>query len=395
MTRIILNTGKGGVGKTSVAAATALLCAERGYNTLIMSTDIAHSLADSFDLPLGAEPTQIAPRLWGQESDVFHNVQRHWGTIQAYMKTVFKWRGLDEIMSEELTVLPGMDELASLIWIAEHHAKGEYDVIIIDAAPTGETLRLLALPEAAKWWVEKIFPVQKRIVQLAGPAIRRMTGMPMPDQAVFRSGEELLRKLERMHGLLTDPEVTSVRLVVNLEKMVIKEAQRAFTYFHLYGYPTDLVVCNRVLPDDPGEYFAQWHKTQQRHWPLLNEAFAPVPVRPVPFFDHEVVGLDCLREVGAALFGDIDPTHHFYTGRPYTVRKENGGFVLSLELPFTTKEDVRLTRQADELVLQVGSFRRNLVLPHILLDLPTTGAKFSDETLNITFGPTTNGSAGG
>lgn len=387
MARIIVYTGKGGVGKTSVAAATALLCAERGYRTVVISTDIAHSLADAFDLPLTAEPTPIAPNLWGQESEVFHNVRKYWGTVQAYVKSVFQWRGLDEVLAEEMTILPGMDELASLLWIAEHHDRGEYDVIVVDAAPTGETLRLLSLPDAGRWWLEKIFPIERRIAQVAGPIVRRVVGMPMPDDSVFAAGEELFHKLEHMHELLSDPDRTSIRVVLNLEKMVIKEAQRSFTYFHLYGYATDLVVCNRVLPTDAGPYFAAWHEAQRRYRPLVEEAFAPVPVRAAPFFGREVVGLERLRELGRAVFDRDDPTTLFYRGRPYQVRREHGGFVLSLELPFTSKEDVHITRHADELVLQVGAWRRNLILPRALVDAPTTGAKFDDHTLHIRFGP--------
>jgi len=395
MARIILYTGKGGVGKTSVAAATALLCAERGYRTIIVSTDIAHSLADSFDLPLGPEPTVIAPNLWGQESEVYYNARKYWGTIQAYVASIFQWRGLDSVMAEEMTVLPGMDELASLLWIAEHHDAGLYDVIIVDAAPTGETLRLLSLPEAGKWWLEKIYPIERRIAQLAGPLVQRTIGMPMPSQEVFTAGEQLFSRLEHMRDLLSDPDLTSLRVVLNLEKMVIKEAQRSFTYFHLYGYPSDLVVCNRVLPAGSGAYFADWYEAQRRYWPLVEESFAPVPVKTAPFFDHEVVGLEMLRELAAALFGDEDPTEFHYRGRPYAVRREDGGYILSLDLPFTSKEEVHLTRHADELIVRVGDWRRNVILPRVLIDAPTRGASFEGRTLNIHFGAAPGVTTGG
>lgn len=395
MARIIVCTGKGGVGKTSVAAATGLLCAQLGHKTLVISTDAAHSLADSFDRPLGPEPTAIGPRLWGQESDVYHNVRRYWGTIQSYIASVFQWRGLDEILAEEMTVLPGMDELASLLWIAEHHDRGDFDVIVVDAAPTGETLRLLSLPEAGRWWLEKIFPVERRMVQVAGPLVRRVTGMPMPGDEVFDAGEELFHRLEHMHELLADPELSSIRVVLTLEKMVIKEAQRSFTYFNLYGYPTDLVVCNRLLPPDAGPYFAAWHDAQRRYWPMVEEAFAPVPVRTVPFFDREVVGVDMLRWLGRALFAGDDPTRFYHRGRPYEVRRVDGRFILSLELPFASKEEVRLTRHADELVIDVGTWRRNLILPRVLVDAPTTRARFQDHTLVIEFGTRERSKSGG
>jgi arsenite-transporting ATPase len=394
MSRIIVYTGKGGVGKTSVAAATGLLAAERGYRTIVLSTDAAHSLADSFDVPLGPEPTLVGPNLWGQESEVSYNIEKYWGTIQSYVSSVFQWRGLNEVMAEEMSVLPGMDELASLLWIAEHHDKGAYDVIVVDAAPTGETLRLLSLPEVGKWWIEKIYPIQRRIAQVTGPIVGRVIGMPMPGDAVYKAGEQLFGRLEHMHELLADPELTSIRLVLNLEKMVIKEAQRAFTYFNLYGYPTDLVICNRVVPDDAGPYFEAWRQAQARYWPEVQADFDPIPIRRAPFFEHEVVGMPMLRELGAAVFEGEDPTAFYYRGHPYSVRREDGAFVLSLELPFTSKEEVRLHRNGDELVVQVGWWRRNLILPRALVDLPTSGAGFDDHVLKVRFAAEPHSQAG-
>jgi arsenite-transporting ATPase len=385
MARIIVYTGKGGVGKTSVAAATGLLAAERGYRTIVLSTDAAHSLADSFDVPLGPEPTLVGPNLWGQESEVSHNIEKYWGTIQSYVSSVFQWRGLNEVMAEEMSVLPGMDELASLLWIAEHHDKGAYDVIVVDAAPTGETLRLLSLPEVGKWWIEKIYPIQRRIAQVTGPIVGRVLGMPMPSDAVYTMGEQLFGRLEHMHELLADPELTSIRLVLNLEKMVIKEAQRAFTYFNLYGYPTDLVICNRIVPDNAGPYFEAWRQAQARYWPEVQADFDPIPIRRAPFFEREVVGMPMLRELGAAVFEGEDPTAFYYRGHPYSVRREDGAFVLTLELPFTSKDEVRLHRNGDELVVQVGWWRRNLILPRALVDLPTSGAGFDDHVLKVRF----------
>ena len=389
MTRILVYTGKGGVGKTSVAAATALACADRGYRTIVMSTDIAHSLGDAFDRELGPEPVEIVPRLWAQESDVFFNVARYWGRIQEYAASVLRWRGLDDVMAEEMTVLPGMDEVGSLLWIADHHDSGDYDVVVVDAAPTGETLRLLSLPEAARWWMEKVEPIGRRISKLTGPLIRRVVGMPMPGDDVFNAGEELFARLEHMHSLLTDHAKTSVRVVLTLEQVVIKEAQRSFTYFHLYGYPTDLVVANRVLPDDVGAYFRGWYEAQQRYGPLVENTFHPIPVKKVPFFDREMVGVDLLRELAASLYGTEDPTAFFYRGRPYEVARDNGGFLVSVDLPFTEKDKIHLSRHADELVIDLGTWRRTLVLPRILVDAPTEGARFDDGTLKIRFGTPT------
>jgi arsenite-transporting ATPase len=385
MARIIVYTGKGGVGKTSVAAATALLAAERGYRTIVISTDAAHSLADSFDMELGAEPTQVAANLWGQESEVSHNIAKYWGAIQAYVSSVFQWRGLNEVMAEEMSVLPGMDELANLLWIAEHHDRGAYDVIVVDAAPTGETLRLLSLPEAGKWWIEKIYPLQRKIAQVASPIVGRIVGMPTPSDEVFKAGEQLFGRLEHMHDLLADPKLTSIRLVLTLEKMVIKEAQRAFTYFHLYGYSTDLVVCNRVVPDDAGPYFEEWRRAQARYWPEVQADFEPIPIRRAPFFEREVMGMAMLRELGSAVFHGEDPTAFFYRGEPYRIRREDGEFILSLELPFVSRDEVRLQRNGDELNLQVGWWRRNLILPRALVGLPTAGAGFEDHVLKVRF----------
>ena len=385
MPRILLYTGKGGVGKTSVAAASAVLAAERGYRTIVLSTDIAHSLADALDIPLGPEPRRIAPNLDAQEPDVFFNVQRYWRTIQAYVATLFSWHGLDEVMAEEMTILPGMDELGSLLWIADHLESDDYDVIVVDAAPTGETLRLLSLPEASRWWVERIAPIGRRVTKFGGPLIQKVIGVPMPDTTVFEAAERLLGRLERVHALLADPDLSSVRIVLNLEKMSIAEAERSFTYFHLYGYPSDLVVVNRVIPENVGGYFEPLRQAQQGYLPGVVQDFAPVPVRTVPWFDREMVGIDLLRELGRSLFGEDDPTTIYYRGRPYSVKRENGGYALALELPFTTREEVTLARHGDELVLGVGTWRRTLVLPRALVDAPTTGARMENNTLKVQF----------
>jgi arsenite/tail-anchored protein-transporting ATPase len=385
MVRILVYTGKGGVGKTSVAAATAILCAARGYRTIVLSTDIAHSLADAFDIPLGAEPSELAPNLWAQEPDVYYNIARYWRTIQNYVAELFAWHGLDEVLAEEMSVLPGMDELGNLLWIADHVDQQKFDVIVVDAAPTGETLRLLSLPEASRWWVERIAPIGRRVSRLGGPVIQRMLGVPMPREDVFKAAERLLKRLDRLHKLLADPDSATVRVVLALEKLSIAEAQRSFTYFHLFGYPSDLIVANRVLPPDVDGYFGRLRDIQQKYLPVVEQEFGPVPVRTVPYFDREMVGIERLREVGEALFGDGDPTEILYRGRPYEVLHDDGSYLLKLELPFTSREEVRLSRTGEELVLHVGSWRRSLVLPRVLLDAPTRGAKMEGSTLKIRF----------
>ena len=384
-TRILVYTGKGGVGKTSVAAATALMTARLGKRTIVLSTDIAHSLADAFGVPLGPEPSEIAPNLWGQEPDVYHNIGRYWKTIQAYMAELFSWRGLDAVMAEEMTVLPGMDELGNLLWIADHVESRKYDVIVVDAAPTGETLRLLSLPEASRWWLDRIAPIGRRVSRVGRPVLERMIGVPLPRDEVFAAAERLLQRLEQVHRLMADPERSSIRIVLGLEKLSIAEAQRSFTYFHLFGYPSDLVVCNRVLPPDVGGYFKGLRTVQQSYLPGVERDFAPVPVRTVPYFDREMLGIDGLAELGTALFGDDDPMAFFYRGRPYQVRTEDGATFLDVALPFTSRDEVGVSRSGDELTLQVGSWRRTLVLPRALIDVPTKGAKMDDGILRIEF----------
>jgi arsenite-transporting ATPase len=395
LTNILLYTGKGGVGKTSVAAATAVLAAKRGVRTLVVSTDIAHSLADALDTPVGPEPREIAPNLWAHEPDVFFNISKYWRTIQSYFSSLFSWGGLDEVMAEEMTVLPGMDELGNLLWIGDHVDKGDYDLIVVDAAPTGETVRLLSLPEASRWWIEKIAPIGRRVQRLGGPVLRRIVGVPLPSEDVYESAEQLLARLKYVHDLLANPDRSSVRLVLNLERVSIQEAQRSFTYFHLYGFPTDLIVANRVMPLAAGSYFDAWREAQARYLPMVQEQFAPVPVRTIPFFDKEMVGLERLEELGTALFGDTNPAEFLYRGSPYSVKREDGGYTLSLELPFASKDEISLSRSADELLLQVGAWRRNLVLPRLLMDAPTTGARMEDRVLKVRFAEPVRRTAGG
>ncbi len=395
MTRILLYTGKGGVGKTSIAAATAVLCARRGLRTLVVSTDIAHSLADALDTPVGPTPRLIEPNLWAHEPDVFFNISKYWRTISSYFSSLFSWGGLDEVMAEEMTVLPGMDELGNLLWIGDHVDKAEYDLIVVDAAPTGETVRLLSLPEASRWWIEKIAPIGRRVQKLGGPVLRRIVGVPLPNDEVYESAELLLERLRYVHDLLADPDRSSVRLVLNLERVSIQEAQRSFTYFHMYGFPTDLIVANRVLPVASGAYFDAWREAQARYLPLVEQQFAPVPVRTVPFFDKEMVGVDRLAELGQALFGDSDPQEFLYRGRPYSISRDASGYTLALELPFATREDVTLSRSGDELVLQVGTWRRNLVLPRLLLNAPTQGARMDDRVLKVRFAEPPRAMTGG
>lgn len=384
--RVMLYTGKGGVGKTTISAATAVRCAQLGHRTVVLSTDLAHSLADSFDTRLGPEPQVLAENLWAQESDIYYNLDRYWNTVQRWINALFAWRGVGGLVAEELAVLPGMDELANLLWIDTHKKSGKFDVIIVDCAPTGETLRLLSFPEIARWWVEKLLPVHRRMASFLRPVMRTWIGMPLPDDAVYDSVQELFVQLDDMHATLVDPDTTTVRLVLNPEKMVIKEAQRTYTYLNLFGYPSDLVICNRVLPDAVKDvYFAEWRDSQALYLQQVKENFAPLPIVEVPLFGREIVGLDSLSELARALYGERDPTEILYRGRTQITEPGDGEFLLKLHLPFTSKGDVHLLTSGDELVVHVGRHKRNVILPRALVGLPTRGARFEGDTLTIRF----------
>jgi arsenite/tail-anchored protein-transporting ATPase len=384
--RIILYTGKGGVGKTSVAAATALRCAELGYKTIVISTDPAHSLADSLDMTIGAAPVEIAPNLWGQEVDIYHEIKNHWGTLQKYLLSLLSWRGMDDVVAEEMSVFPGMEELASLVLITRYARAGAYDVIIVDAAPTGETLRLLSFPEVSSWWLRNMFPMQRRVYQVVRPVVRPFTDMPLPGDDVVNTVKDFLEELDDMHTLLSDRDVASIRLVLNPEKMVVKETQRTFTYLNLYGYGVDLVVCNRMLPATiTDEYFANWKGIQEKYYQLVEEAFTPLPIETVPWFDQEVVGKDMLRLMAKRLFGDSDPSKIMFKGRAHTIEKDSEGYILTVPLPFAEKEQLELVRAGEDLFARVGSQRRNIMLPRALLGLEVAGAKFENGVLRVRF----------
>jgi arsenite-transporting ATPase len=388
--RILLYTGKGGVGKTSVSAATAVRCAALGYRTIVLSTDAAHSLADSFDQPLGPEPTLIAPNLWGMEIDLLYQMDKYWGKVREYLAAVFAWRGMDDLVAEETSVLPGMEELASLMQITHLNDSGEYDVIIVDCAPTGATLQLLAFPEMARWYLQKIFPIERKAMQLARPLLKAVMDVPLPDDELFDTIAILLRQLDHMHGLLTDHTRASARLVLNPEKMVIKEAQRAYTYLNLYGYSTDAIACNRMIPGLVTDgYFAAWKETQGRYHHLVEETFTPLPILDVPMFDHEVVGLEMLQKMALAIFGDKDPAQLFFVGKSQEIIKDGDRYLLSLPLPLVDRSQIQLTKAAqDELVIHIGNWKRNLLLPRALTGLEVAGAHYETDRLVVTFKPT-------
>jgi arsenite-transporting ATPase len=384
--RIVLYTGKGGVGKTTVAAATALSCAERGYRTLAISTDAAHSLSDSFDIAAGRTPTIIADKLWAQETDLSSTVNEQWSTIQQWVSTLLAWRGLREIVADEMAFLPGMEELSNLLYIVNYAESGDYDVIVVDSAPTGETLRLLSFPEVLNWWMKRLFPVERQVAKAVRPVLKPLLNLPIPDEEVMESIQQLFPQINKMRSLLTDPEVNSIRLVVNPEKMVIKQTQRTFTYLNLYGYSTDLVICNRLIPDSVTDhYFDYWKTNQVQYYKEIEERFAPLPILSLPLLEQEVVGLDMLRKTASALYGDRDPTEIFYRGKAHNFDKDGGEYVLSFDFPYTRKEEISLIRNSDEIVIQVGAYRRNIVLPRAIVNLPVKEAKLENKKLVIRF----------
>ncbi len=385
--RIIVHTGKGGVGKTSISAATALRCSEMGLRTIVISTDTAHSLGDSLDQEIGPEPIELRQNLWAQEVDARYSMDKYWGAFQKYMVALFTSRGVKDIVAEEVTILPGLEEGAHLLWINKYVQEGNYDVLIVDAAPTAETLRLLSLPDVTRWWFERILTLTKGAARILRPFAKPLMGADLPDKNAFEQVESLFKTLDHVRVLLTDPALSSLRLVVNPEKMVIKETQRTYTYLNLYGYATDAVICNRILPDavtDP--YFAQWKDLQKKNIELIGEAFGELPVLRAPMFDRDVNGLDTLRRLGDALYKDVNPAEVMFSGQTQQIiPEEGGGYRLRVPLPFADKTDLDLYRSSDELTLRVGPYRRNIVLPYALWNLEIGDAKFEEAALNVHF----------
>ncbi|MBA3871324.1 MAG: ArsA family ATPase [Anaerolineae bacterium] len=386
--RIIVHTGKGGVGKTSISAATALRCAELGLKTIVISTDTAHSLGDSLEKAIGPEPIEIYPNLWAQEVDARYSMDKYWGLFQKYMVALFSKQGVEDVVAEEVTVLPGLEEGAHLLWINKYVKEGQFDVLIVDAAPTAETLRLLSLPDVTRWWFERILTLTRGVGRVIRPISKLMRrGDVMPDEAAFAQVEQLFDTLDSVRKLLTDPEMSSIRLVVNPEKMVIKETQRTYTYLNLYGYATDAILCNRILPPEVTDpYFDVAKAKQQENMAFIGEAFGELPLLKAPMFGQEVGGLETLRKLAQILYGDKNPAEKMFDGQTHTIESNgDGSFVLSVPLPFANKDDMDLYRSRDELTLRVGPYRRNIVLPYALWDLEIGDAKFEQSKLRIQF----------
>jgi arsenite/tail-anchored protein-transporting ATPase len=383
--RTILYTGKGGVGKTSVAAATALKASLAGKKVLVMSTDPAHSLADVFDTEIGSDPKEMAPGLWAQEMDHTSMIEENWSEIQGYMTTLFEWQGADTLAAEELAMLPGMDELFGLLMVRRHNQEGRYDALILDAAPTGETLKLLSLPDHMSWYVEKIFPIQRRAAKLVRPFASRARSLPpLPEDSVFAAGQRFYQAIASVEEILTDRDSASVRLVLNAEKMVIAEARRAYTYLNLYDYGVDALVVNRLLPEtvrDP--YFARWHEAQTRHMETIRESFDPIPILTARLFDREMFGLEALGALAEDIFEDVEPLGVLFRGATHDIVKNGDGYDIVFHLPLAQKRNVDLSKKGAELLVKVGNYRRSILLPDAIARLPAAGASFEDGSLKV------------
>ena len=385
--RIILFSGKGGVGKTTLAAATAVRAAALGHRALVMSTDAAHSLGDSLALSIGPEPTRVTGNLDAMEIDVHHELEREFGPIRNFLTRFFKGQGLDEVVADEMAVLPGMEELFSLLRVADLARSRHYDLLLVDCAPTGETLRMLAAPDVLRFYFRKIFPIQRVLARTVRPVAPLVTSLPVPEDDVFGAMQRLYERIERLDPLLRDPKVTSIRIVLSLEKMVIAESERLFTYLGLYGYSVDAVIANRVLPDDlRGPYFERWGRAQAGHMKRVREGFSSMPILEAPLRDEEVMGTRLLGALSAEVYGERDPLSVFHTSRPPKVEKRGDGYVFSFDLPFASSDRVTAYAAGDELSVTIDNWRRNIVLPRSLAGREVKEARLRSGRLSVVFG---------
>jgi len=390
--RIIFFAGKGGVGKTSVSAATGIKAAEMGHKTVVMSLDVAHSLADIFDLERDlldknkGEPIKINDKLYIQELDIQEEIQRYWGDIHKYLSSILYTTGLDEVLAEELAVLPGMEEISLLLYINKYVKEKEFDVILLDCAPTGESLRFISIPTTLEWYMNKVFKLERTLIKYVRPVAKRVVDIPLPDDDYFQAIEDLFIKLKGVDQILEDPEITTVRLVTNPEKVVLKETQRAFMYFCLYKMSIDAIIMNRMLPDKiKDDYFKDWIQGQRYHFGEAKNFFSPVPIFPVDLFTGEVIGYNALKQLADQIYKNENPLQRFLDHEPYRLIKENGNYRLKLKLPFISKKDVELNKLHEELVIRIGGFKRHIMLPRQVASLNVVKAKMEGEYLNVLF----------
>jgi len=390
--RILLFSGKGGVGKTSIAAATGLRLAEQGKRTLVMSVDPAHSLADSFDLKgdlfhgKTADPLELRQNLWLQEVNIQKEIRRHWQEISAYVTSVLRTTGIGNVEAEELAILPGMEELSALLYVNQYRRQNTFDVIVLDCAPTAESIRFISMPNTLDWYMKHVFPIQRSLLKAVRPIANRVSPVELPPDTYFKNILDLFSKLEGVNEVLEDPEVTSVRLITNPEQMVLRETQRAYVYFSLHGLCVDQIVANRVMPDTvTDDYFRDWRASQQAVLSEMDSYFAPVSVKRVPLFAREVLGSDRLRDLGDRLYpGGADPAVVHRTERPYTFDKIGDDYAVRLSVPFATKGEVGLFKKGDELVVEIGSLRRHIGLPTRMASLVPSRARLEQGVLTVT-----------
>ncbi|GIV68376.1 ArsA family ATPase [Caldilinea sp.] len=395
--RIILYLGKGGVGKTTTAAASAIRCADLGYRTLVVSTDIAHSLADSLDVPLRAQPVEVAPNLYAQEINVVEEVREHWGEMQGYVGNILRRQGMSKAVAEEMAIIPGMEEVVSLLHINKQANEGRFDCVIVDAAPTGETMRLLTMPESFQWYVARLRSWGDAPIRIAAGLLNRLA----PEKDLVSGLNSLVEGVRELQKVLTNPDITSYRIVLNPEKMVIKEGARAVTYLSLFGYPVDAAIVNRILPGVQSDGFGKaWvaepsadpylhhlQEIQARYLGEIERDFYPLPILRSRWYDEEMVGLERLRQLADDLFEGRDPSQLFFRGQAQSIEEEGEDLVLRLPLPQLELEKVRLTKRGDELFINIGNFKREMLLPSVLAQREASSAVFANGVLKIRFPP--------
>jgi arsenite-transporting ATPase len=351
----------------------------------VLSTDPAHSLADVLDVEVDAEPTEVGERLWAQQVVARAELERHWAGVRAWLGELLAERGVDRISAEELTVPPGMDELFSLLRLRDHHASGDWDAIVVDCAPTGETLRLLSFPDAARWWLEKVFPQQSRLMDAARPIARAVLDLRLPGDEVLDEVNGLVASLIAMNEILRDREHVSIRLVMHPDRIVVDEARRTFTYLNLYGFLTDAVVVNRLFPAEVDAYFAPWRDRQLATLDAVRAAFAPVPVLCAPYFAEEVVGAAMLDRLAEAAFAGVDPAAVLHAELAEELRVGDGEATLRLRLPLADRGDVTLRKVGPEVLVRVDGHQRTVLLPPALAGYRAAGASLDDGVLVLRF----------
>jgi len=369
-----------------VAAATALRAAEMGYKTIAISTDQAHSLADSIEEPLSGQPKKIKDNLWALEVDVLYEMENRWQEIDKYVAEFLASQGIEGVTAKEMTVWPGMELMSALFYIWEYDQTKEFDVVVIDTAPTGETLRLLSFPDVSDWWFDKLYKMLKNVTKLARATVGKVMSAPLPPDALFEDIDHIRDRMKIVKKILSDPEVTSIRLVVNPEKMVINETKRAYTYLSLYNLTVDSLVVNRLLPEDgTGEYFKEKLEEQRRYMKIIDESFSPLRTLKATQFSTELIGKDSLNRLADMLFGKDDPTLVYSTQKALKIYSENGVDTLSIKLPFSEKQEVELYKSSDTLIIQVGWYKRTVALPYSMVKKEATKAEFKDGYLLIRF----------